>query len=129
MQPAGKQGGTIWERRCPSCDAAFRVPMFSARRRRERSCTNCGAQLELELPGFAYYAFEVLINVVTAVLAPLLVLWMLFDRNGWAYVGVAALLVFALGSSLVLTSSVRVRWVNEEPGRRAAEKAGRWYPD
>ncbi len=126
---AGRQGDTVWERHCPSCDAVFRVPMFTARRRRERSCTNCGAQLELVLPGFAYYAFEILINVIAAVLAPLLVLWVLFGRQAWAYAAVAALMVAITASSMMLSSSVAVRWLNEEPGRRAAGKAGRWYPD
>jgi hypothetical protein len=91
--------------------------MWEWKRRRERRCPSCDAQIEFVVPALPYYAFNVGVQILSAIAAPavLLVFFVVSPRG-------AALLIVALFALLLgLTLSSNYLFGRWAALRRAGE--------
>jgi uncharacterized protein (DUF983 family) len=97
-------------RHCPACGAdTVQLSLSSVRRNRRVTCTQCGAKLEVVIPG----AFYSLVTLAAVILGSMLVptLFMMMFEKRWAMIGLALALLFALifGSNELLNRRATVR--------------------
>jgi len=113
---------------CPACGDGDQVlPMIEARRRRERSCTKCGAALEIEIPALQFYLYNIFLGVFASALVPIGGLLLIVRMWPVLCLLIVALLVFMIGGSMLLNNVANVRRRGEDNWRKTAP--GRWYPD
>jgi len=82
-------------RNCPACGAdTVQLSLSSVRRKRRVTCTQCGAKLEVVIPGGLYSLVTLSAIILGSMLVPTLFM-MMFDKR-WAMVALAVALLFAL---------------------------------
>lgn len=115
-------------RTCPGCNApTVSLPLFTTRRRRPITCTNCGARLERVLPGVPYYALSFITALLLEAALPIALILVFFRQWVWVGLIVAGLLAINLAVSAFLNARTRVEYANLEDAR--ADKPGRSYPN
>jgi uncharacterized protein (DUF983 family) len=99
-----------WRRHCPACpDGEFTLPMWEWKRRRERRCPNCGAQIEFVVPALPFYAFHAGGQIMAAIAAPAVLFVFFVVSPRWAVVLIAALFALLVGVT-VLSNYLFGRW-------------------
>jgi len=82
-------------RHCPVCMAdSVQLSLYDVRRRRPVSCTQCGAKLEIVVPGGLYGLVTFTAVILGSMLVPTL-LMLMFEKR-WAMIALAVGLLFAL---------------------------------
>ncbi len=97
-------------RNCPECGAdSIQLSLFNVRRRRRVTCTQCGAKLDIIVPGGQYTLVTWTAAILGSMLVPVLIMLM-FDRQ-WATIALAIGLLFALifGSNELLNRRATVQ--------------------
>jgi hypothetical protein len=91
-----------WRRHCPACPGGeFPLPMWEWKRRRERRCPSCDAQIEFVVPALPYYAFHVGGQIMAAIAAPAVLFVFFVVSPGWALILIVALFALLVGVTLV----------------------------
>jgi uncharacterized protein (DUF983 family) len=82
-------------RHCPACGAdTVQLSLTSVRRKRAFTCPQCGAKLEIVIPGGTYSLVTLTAVILGSMLVPTLFM-MMFEKR-WAMVALAVALLFAL---------------------------------
>jgi uncharacterized protein (DUF983 family) len=105
-------------RDCPACGAdTVGLSLSSVRRKRRVTCTQCGAKLEVVVPG-ALYGFVTLSAVILGSMLVPTLLMMMFEKR-WAMTALAIALLFALilGSNEFLNRRSTVQQAPEQVPR------------
>jgi len=115
---------------CPECSAeSLQLELFSGlRRRRERTCPQCGSPVEIVVPGIPYYAVTVGFGLVGSVIGTF---WLVLAFMGQWY-WLAAMIVLSLAISMcgdLYLKHITVAHSLVDRHEKAARAAGRWYPD
>jgi uncharacterized protein (DUF983 family) len=102
-------------RHCPACGVdSVQLSLSNVRRKRRITCTQCGAKLEVTVPGGLY----VLVTFTALILGSMLVpaLFMLMFEKRWASIALAVALLFALifGSNELLNRRATVQRAPEK---------------
>jgi len=114
---------------CPECAAeSIRLPVFDVRRRRERSCPECGASVEIVVPGFVYYTVTGALSLAGSAIVPLCIFWWLTGETLWIALTLTMLFAALLATGPFLNAYAGVQSL-ENPRKKAAQAAGQWYPD
>ena len=96
-------------RNCPACGAdSVQLSLSNVRRKRRITCTQCGAKLEIAIPGAQYALVTMTAVILGSMLVPTLFM-MMFEKR-WAMVALAVALLFALifGSNELLNRRATV---------------------
>jgi uncharacterized protein (DUF983 family) len=102
-------------RNCPACGAdTVYLSLSSVRRKRRVTCTQCGAKLEVVIPGGLYSLVTLAAVILGSMLVPTLFM-MMFERR-WVMVTLAVALLFALifGSNEFLNRRATVQRAPEQ---------------
>jgi uncharacterized protein (DUF983 family) len=105
-------------RNCPACGAdTVQLSLSSVSRKRRVTCTQCGAKLEILIPGGPYSLVTLSAVILGSMLVPTL-LMMMFEKR-WAMVALAIALLFALilGSNELLNRRATVQRAPEPISR------------
>lgn len=102
--------GASSRRICPECGAAsVHLSLYNVRRKRMFTCPQCGAKLEIVIPGALYGAITFTAAILGSLLVPVL-LMLMFEKR-WAMIALAIALLFALifGSNELLNRRATVQ--------------------
>jgi hypothetical protein len=109
-----------WRRHCPVCPAGeFLLPMWEWKRRRERRCPSCTAQIEFVVPALPYYVFNIGVQILGTIAVPAMFVALFvvpFQRAAILIAGIFALLLWlTLVSNYLFGRWAVVRPADEVP--------------
>ncbi len=115
---------------CPECPAGrLALEWYSgARRRRERTCPECGASMEIVVPAFPYYSTIIGLSLAGSLVFPICMMMWFMGRIAWATAIIVLFFAILVVSDLFLTRIAVVHSLVNQ-GEKAARAAGRWYPE
>jgi hypothetical protein len=111
---------------CPACGAdSVLLSLMNVRRRREFTCPQCAAKLEIIVPGWPYHLTTGTVSIVGTLLVPVFLLFFFAQQWLWVVALIALLVAMMLGSNVFLRRRSVVRRA-PEPDPQAARP---WYKD